>query len=608
MNKIYSVILLLGVMLSSCTKDETDIINDDNSSAPAVAQTRSGESSDIVEYESLANPYTVDVIQGVYDSYKVPKTIEPTDLYVRFLPQDSLQLNALKSDYDLELFDYPLNIELPEDAVYQDPTIPEGSFTWLYTTVKPDFTFPKEIPHEIIEECYIPADDEEISPTRGGIINVEDAAFLSLGYALEEQEPETRKKRRPEGTIRVYDDYANKYVPVKGVKIRCHRFIKWSTTFTDESGHYTMDSKFRFGPHYAIVFDNRKDFDIWGNWGPIARANLNMGWHGNRGYSRDINAGSFAWDWAAANNAAYDYYKMCEETGIAKPPRNLKIWVFKRWSTSATPMLRRIVHPIGYNGNSSWKNFFINIGYGTLATVLNQMLKKVLPDITIGTGGQNYRQVYDVVNHELSHASHFSQVGSAHWAKYISYIMTYGSYGNGTGKNAGICGIGEMWGFSMGHIREYEYYNQPIVNISYFFGSPSGWIKPHVFWDLCRNSTLTKKQIYDCLVVGVDTYDKLVAKMYERYPDKADAIEKAFTDNGITPNVPKPDSGDITHDASYIDKIVSSSFIFSGNNILTQNVSVTNNAKLTLRANKSVTIKPPFTINQGAQLSITCGN
>lgn len=259
MKKIYSVILLLAVMLSSCTKDETDIMTDDNSNAPALAKTRS-DGSDMVEYELLPNPYTVDVIQGVYDSYNVSKTIEPTDLYVRFLPQDSLQLIALKNDYDLELFDYPLNIELPEDAVYQDPTIPEGSFTWLYTTVKPDFAFPKEIPYEVIEECYIPAEDETISPTRGGIINVEEAAFLSLGYPLEEQEPETRGKRRPEGTIRVYDDYAGTFVPVKGVKIRCHRFIKWSTTFTDESGHYTMDSKFRFGPHYAIVFDNRKGF------------------------------------------------------------------------------------------------------------------------------------------------------------------------------------------------------------------------------------------------------------------------------------------------------------------------------------------------------------
>lgn len=33
MKKIYSVILLLAVMLSSCTKDETDIMTDDNSNA-----------------------------------------------------------------------------------------------------------------------------------------------------------------------------------------------------------------------------------------------------------------------------------------------------------------------------------------------------------------------------------------------------------------------------------------------------------------------------------------------------------------------------------------------------------------------------------------------
>ena len=97
MKKIYSVILLLAVMLSSCTKDETDIMTDDNSNAPALAKTRS-DGSDMVEYELLPNPYTVDVIQGVYDSYNVSKTIEPTDLYVRFLPQDSLQLIALKND------------------------------------------------------------------------------------------------------------------------------------------------------------------------------------------------------------------------------------------------------------------------------------------------------------------------------------------------------------------------------------------------------------------------------------------------------------------------------------------------------------------------------
>lgn len=111
------------------------------------------------------------------------------------------------------------------------------------------------------------------------------------------------------------------------------------------------------------------------------------------------------------------------------------------------------------------------------------------------------------------------------------------------------------------------------------------------------------------MVVGVDTYDKLVAKIYEKYPDKADAIEKAFTDNGITPKVTKPNGGeDIVFDSFFCDRIVSSSITYIGGNILSKNVAVTNNAKLTLRGAYSVTINTPFTVNQGSQLEITCSN
>lgn len=606
MKRILSIILFSIVIFSSCTKDETDDLIENNSELAATAQTRASNSAEAIDLTPQPNPYALKVMQGVYDSYKVAKKLQPTDLYVRFLPKDSLQLNSLKYEYDLEIFDYPLDIEIPEDAVYVDPDIPEGDFTWLYTTVKPDFVFPKNITYEILEQCYIPKEDEQIIVTRGGTVNVEEAAYLSLGYTLE-PEPETRGKRRPEGIIRVYDDYTGSYVPVKGVKIRCHRFVKWSTTFTDENGHYTMDSKFRFGPHYAIVFDNAKDFDIWGNWGPLARANLNMGWHSNRGHSRDINAGSFAWDWAAVNNAGYDYYKMCEASGIAKPPRTIKIWVFKGWKKSSAPMLRRVKHAIGLNGHSDWLNFLVNIHGSPTASLLLKMLRKLLPDITIGTSESNYREVYYTVNHELAHASHFSNVGSAHWAKYISYIITYGCYGDGTGRNAELCGVGEMWGYSMGHIQEHEKFSPSGFSSPYKYGKD--WLRPHVFWDLFRNNILTKKQIFDCLVVGVDTYDKLVAKMYEKYPDKADAIEKAFTDNGITPKVIKPNGGeDIVFDSFYCDRTVSSSITYTGGNILSKNVSVTNNAKLTLRGAYSVTINTPFTVNQGSQLEITCSN
>lgn len=600
MKKYISWLLLSFVLFSSCTKDETEDLIDNTPANAITSQTRAVSEIDLTPQP---NPYALKVMQGVYDSYKVAKKLLPTDVYVRFLPQDSVQLSTLKYDYKLELFDHPLDIEIPEDAVYMDPTLPEGDFTWLYATVKPNFVFPKAITYEILEQCYIPEEGEEIVTTRGGTANVEEAAFISLGYVLE-PEPETRAKVRPEGIIRVYDNSAKSYVPVKGVKIRCHRFVKWSTTFTDENGHYTMDSKFRYKPHYAIVFDNAKDFDIWGNWGPLARANLNMGWHSSKGHSRDIKEGSFAWDWAAVNNAAYDYYKMCEATGISKPPRTIKIWVFKGWTKSSAPMLRRVKHAIGLNGHSDWTNFFVNIHVVPITSILRSMLKCVLPDITIGTKGSNYRQVYNLVNHELSHASHFSTVGSAHWAKYISYIITYGGYGDGTGRNAQLCGVGEMWGYSMGHIQEFEKYAPEYFLEGYPY--TNYWMKPHVFWDLVRFNILTKKQIYDCLAPGVVTYDTLVAKMYENHPDKAFAIEKAFLNNEIIPKVPLPSEGsEIPFDAFYRDKSVKTSSEFTGNDILAQNISVTDNAMLTLGFTSSITIKGPFTVERGSQLILT---
>ena len=116
--------------------------------------------------------------------------------------------------------------------------------------------------------------------------------------------------------------------------------------------------------------------------------------------------------------------------------------------------------------------------------------------------------------------------------------MAYGCYGDGTGKNAELCGVGEMWGYFMGHRQEYEKYAPSELNDEYPFGH--GWIKPQVFWRLCSNDVLSKKEIYDCLAVGVATYDKLVEKMYEKYPTKVDSIERAFLNNGITPHVTKP--------------------------------------------------------------------
>ena len=596
MKRIFIPNALVCIMLFSCTAYEEAEVRSGEMQEVSGIQTRASGSED--GYEHLPNPYSLEVMQAVYDTYSTSGVqLIPTDLYVRFLPQDSTQLRLLYES-GLELFDYPLDVDLDENIPYMDSTALNGGFTWLYTTVKPDYVFPQGIRHEVIEDCYVPEEGETIPQTRVGDIDVEEAAFLSLGYLDEEEGTlETRaQKVTPQGKITMHDDFSNKDIPVKGVKVRGHRFVKYSTGYTDETGHYELGSGFRHRLHYAIVFDNIMGFDIWGNYGPFARANYNMGWHSKEGYNKNIPTSKKAWGWAAINNAAYDYYKMCEQTGISKPPRNLKIWSFKSTSKSSAPMLRRLWHCIGFNSHSAWFSFFINMGYGQLASELNLLLKVFMPDITIGLSHKKYNYIYNSTNHELAHASHFSAVGSAYWAQYVSYIMSYGAYGNGTGKNAELCGIGEMWGYAMGYIQEREKLHS-IIPTQYPYVTVDGWIHPQVFWDLYRGNILTKKQIYDCLRPTVRTYDALVSEMYGRYPEKADSIEAKFLKYGITPDVPKPF-------ASFCDQTVTSSMTVTGTTVLARNVTVTNGATLTLIGKEGVTIRGPFVVAGNSGLEI----
>lgn len=602
MKRIIPILGLVCTVFFSCTMNEM-VFDDLNDSGQEKLITRTSVTNDDEDFAPVEhNPYSLSVMQSVYDNYSLEQVeLEPTDLYVRFMPQDSTQFHFLLYESGLELFDYPLDVDLTDAEIDSLETAEtEYSFNWLYTTVKPDYDFPAEMTYEILDECYIPEENESIVQTRGGLsVDVEAAAYQSLGYDdFEDVDGDvlTRAGRvTPEGTIKVYVSQ-NNYAPLKGVKIRGHRFVKYSTTYTDANGHYALESKFRHRLHYAIVYDNIKDFDIWGNYGPLARANCNLGWHDKDGYSKNIENSERAWRWSVINNAGYDYYSMCERTGITKPPRTMKIWCWRTASSSSTPMLRRLEHGIGLNVHSGWANFFANLGYGLTTTTLQGILRVLLPDITIGTSGKDYESIYEHVNHELAHASHYSQVGSAFWAKYVSYIMSYGAYGNGTGNNAELCGIGEMWGDYMGNLRKYESLKPSIPKK--YPETNNEWFKPEVFWDLDRNGSLSRKNIFDCLTSDVKTYDALYSKMREKFPEKVDSIKACFSRYGIIEDVEEP----VTEDVTFSGRTVSESTTVTGTNISVHDVSVINGAKLTLVGN--VSIGSTFFVESGSSLEI----
>ena len=147
-----------------------------------------------------------------------------------------------------------------------------------------------------------------------------------------------------------------------------------------------------------------------------------------------------------------------------------------------------------------------------------------MPDVTIGTKGCDYYQIYNVVQHELTHASHFSNAGEVLWGRYINYIVTHGCYGDGTAETKGkdICELGESWA------NAFERYSSCL---KFGFDNNSGnsyWFNSTIdnLFDLMFNKVLTPKEIYDCLDKEVKSMSDLKEKMLEKYESRSSLIEK----------------------------------------------------------------------------------
>jgi hypothetical protein len=116
----------------------------------------------IILGQQLPNPYSVaNMQQTVNTLYGGTYPITATHLYVRFKPSTTEQLMTLDETEDLELQDYPMNYELIQDGdYYQDPNQGTEDFQWLYTVVPMGYGFPQGIQMEVIEQLYLPEDNE----------------------------------------------------------------------------------------------------------------------------------------------------------------------------------------------------------------------------------------------------------------------------------------------------------------------------------------------------------------------------------------------------------------------------------------------------------------
>ncbi len=382
--------------------------------------------------EQLENPYSVENMQkalkelnsnGLKSTSIDETTIQPTHLYIKFIPKSEEELNILKSDSTLSLYDYPLDYEIEEGGdYYHDPEVPKGQPTYQYVAVEVEQNLPDGVDYEVLSELYIleEEDSEEEEPQLKSTninyidwVTLEDKALEITGNLEEENDEEVqlkgwfsrRSKWRPAGRIQVWDDNLSRYVGVEGVKVRARRWFTTHTGIANPSGYYSCDGRFRRDANYSIVWE-RHDFEIRKSWlgmakydGPKKRGNWDL----------NIKDGSQEF-YATIFRAAHHYYYKNIKS-LRRPPQNsfwqtqLKIRAYNESNNDA-------------NGNhAAWRRF---LGLGSAVKIYNPQ--------------NNSQDIYATTIHELAHASHWNMdrsnfndtelIVKESWARGVQWELT----------------------------------------------------------------------------------------------------------------------------------------------------------------------------------------
>jgi len=149
------------------------------------------------------------------------------------------------------------------------------------------------------------------------------------------------------------------------------------------------------------------------------------------------------------------------------------------------------------------------------------------PDLIMAASPANgTNNIYQTTFHELAHASHQTQVGSLYWVRYVNYIITYGAYGDGTGNNAGHCGIGEMWGNYFAAVCM----NREVPNIfgvNFYLLPNRLWFNPGFLLDVDNIRDVTTPEIFSSLRSNITTFPLLINDLKLKTTNDAQ-IDNAF--------------------------------------------------------------------------------
>ncbi|PCJ97093.1 MAG: hypothetical protein COA50_05495 [Flavobacteriaceae bacterium] len=215
------------------------------------------------------------------------------------------------------------------------------------------------------------------------LLNSEDAENSKKTYGLTSR----RRKWTPHGKITVYDDVLGENLPVRGAKILVRKwgFLVIKKAYTNNNGEFRTSSTRTKRVKYSVYFLNeRKKFII-----KAGTIFVNAKHRGTRRYKRKGWFQNFTYGrsrfYAQVHNATYDYYdRAVGKFGLIKPNWN---WL-----------------RISAKYNKDVGNHFDVNPFGRFGLI-------PYSEIRVGRMENGWEmasdQIYGLVTHELTHASHY---------------------------------------------------------------------------------------------------------------------------------------------------------------------------------------------------------
>ncbi len=394
MKKIYYIFALIAFALTSCDKNDISNSIAQQPDASKITDDANRQRRPVILGEKLNNPYSVKNMQAALDtikkhsaqqntSMKAPSAIledmniEPTDLYVRYLPANREQFVKLMTDTTLIIFDYPLDYEKTQTGdYYKDPTV-TGEYTWLYVVVPTGYQPHNGIQYEEIEKLFIPEhstyyNQQESSSTIKGVQqlksnianttnytdilkNLEVTSFILTGNGDKLNKPttqnapagmpkyETKKPGlfgyvyNPDGYIKVTTPNGDK--PLAGIRVRVARYFTSYETRTDANGRFYFTNQFGqdvIFPNieYFIYFDGINGSNFWRLCDyvttgiPLWTTGFSIGVHDPSRYDYTFNTSSYFWGESVQHLAINNYLNNARTDGISLPATSLNIISF----------------------------------------------------------------------------------------------------------------------------------------------------------------------------------------------------------------------------------------------------------------------------------------